>query len=98
MNINITSVNFDADDKLKDFITSKLEKLNRFYDKITGAEVFLRLNNNQEPDNKLVEIKVMIPGNDLFAKKQAKAFEAAADEAVDALKSQLTKHKEKQKK
>ncbi len=98
MNINITSVNFDADNKLKDFITSRLEKLNRFYDKITGADVFLRLNNNQEPDNKLVEIKVMIPGNDLFAKKQAETFEAAADEAADALKSQLSKHKEKLKK
>ena len=95
MNINISSVQFDADIKLKDFITNRLEKLNKFFDKINGVEVFLKLSNNQEVDNKIVEIKLLIPGQDLFAKKQSKTFEEATDEVVDALKSQLVKRKDK---
>jgi putative sigma-54 modulation protein len=97
MNINITSVKFDADVKLKDFISEKLNKLSKFYDKISGADVFLRID-NKDAANKTVEIILHIPGNDLFAKKQNKSFEAAADEVTDALKSQLMKHKEKIKK
>ena len=95
MNIQITSVHFDADQKLKDFIQNRLDKLNLYFDNIIGAEVYLRLGNNQEVNNKVVEIKLFIPGNDLFAKKQSKTFEEATDNVIDALKKQITKRKEK---
>jgi|SRR6056297_2753252 len=98
MNINISSVKFDADVKLKDFITKKVEKLSKYVDKITGAEIFLRLDNNQKVSNKVVEIKINVPGQELFAKKESKTFEQATDDAVDALKSQIMKYKDKLKK
>jgi len=37
----------------------------------------------------------LLPGNELFAKKQCNSFEEAADSAVQALKKQVEKHKNK---
>jgi len=96
MNIKIHSIHFDADVKLKSFIESKVQKLIRVYDDIIGAEVFLRLVKSQKTNNKVAEIKVDIPGSDLFAKKQSKSFEESTDVAIDALRKQLQKFKEKQ--
>jgi putative sigma-54 modulation protein len=95
MDIKIISVHFDADKKLVDFITKKVNKLVKFYEEIIGAEVFLRLENTQDLDNKVAEIKLIIPGNDLFAKKQSKTFEEAADNVIAALRMQIDKHKGK---
>lgn len=95
MNTKIHSVHFDADKKLLDFIESKITKLTQFYEGIIASEVFLRLENTPDLDNKVVEIKLEIPGNDLFAKRQSSTFESATDQAVDALKRQITKVKEK---
>ncbi len=96
MNIQIHSVRFDADKKLIDFVNLKLEKLITFGDGIVNAEVYLRLNKDQDRENKISEIKVELPGGPLFARKQSKTFEEATDQAIDALKKQITKHKQKQ--
>lgn len=96
MNIKIHSIHFDADKKLTDFIETKIIKLSQFHDSIIGAEIFLRLEKAQNDDNKISEIRIDIPGTDLFAKKQSNTFEAATDAAIDALRKQVTKHKEKQ--
>jgi putative sigma-54 modulation protein len=96
MNIRINAVRFDADTKLEEFIEKKVSKLARYFDDIINAEVFLRLEHTADLDNKVVEIKLDIPGSDLFARKQSKSFEEATDIVVDALKQQILKHKEKQ--
>jgi len=95
MNIQIHSVRFDADKKLIDFVQQKLEKLNQFGEDIVNAEVYLRLDKDQDRENKISEIKLEVSGKPLFAKKQSKTFEEATDEAIDALKKQITKHKHK---
>ena len=95
MNIQIHSVRFDADKKLIDFVQQKLEKLNQFGEDIVNAEVYLRLDKDQERENKISEIKLEISGKPLFAKKQSKTFEEATDDAIDALKKQITRQKQK---
>lgn len=95
MDIQIQSLGFDADKKLIDFIKSKTTKLIKFSDNIISAKVILRLQNSQTDDNKVVEIKLEIPKNSIFAKRNNKTFEEATDNVVDALKRQLTKKKEK---
>jgi len=95
MNIKINAVKFDADKKLEDFIETKLHKLNKIYDDIVGVEVFLKVDNTPATENKITEIKIDLPGNELFAKKQCKSFEEATDTALLALKRQLKKHKDK---
>ena len=92
MKLQVHSIHFDADIKLIDFIQKKLNKLETFYDRLVDGEVFLRLN-NEGIENKTVEIKVRVPGNQLFAIEKARSFEAATDLAADALVIQLKKFK-----
>lgn len=95
MDLIISSLHFKADVKLENFIREKTAKLTPLYDNVLGCEVVLRLDPASDNSNKIAEIKVIIPGNDLFSKKQAKTFEEAVDTAVDVLKRQLRKRKEK---
>lgn len=95
MDIKMHSIRFDADQKLLTFIDTKIKKLPTVYDDIMGAEVFLRLNNDEDRENKLVEIKLDVKGQTVFAKKQCKTFEEATDLSVEALKKQLVKRKAK---
>jgi len=57
--------------------------------------VFLRLDKDDERENKITEIKVEYPRGPLFARKQSKTFEEATDLVVDALKRQIVKQKGK---
>jgi len=95
MNIKINTVRFSADQKLEKFVQNKVKKLVQYYDDIIGAEVFLKLGNTPGVGNKITEIRIDLPGSELFAKKQSKSFEESTDNAIDALKKQITKHKEK---
>ncbi len=97
MKVQVHSIHFDADSKLISFIQKKLDKLETFYDRTVDGEVFLRLN-NEGVENKTVEIKLRVPGDQLFAVEKAKSFEEATDLAADALRIQLTKFKNKVKK
>ena len=97
MNIKINSVKFSPTRQLESFVEEKIKKLGQFYEDIIGAEIFLKLENTQNLENKVAEIRLEIPGNELFAKKQSKSFEESTDGAIDALKKQITRHKEKRK-
>jgi len=95
MNIAFNSVRFKADQKLETFISEKLEKLSKVHDGIIGFDITMKLENTEQPENKSVEIRAKIRGNDAIASKVAKTFEEAADEVVKALKKQLIKVKDK---
>ncbi len=95
MTVKIQSIHFDADKKLLNFIENKVGKLNTYSNKIIDSEVYLRLDKSSSHENKIAEIKLLVPGNDLFAKRQCKSFEEATDSAVEALRRQLKKQKEK---
>lgn len=95
MTVKVQSIHFDADVKLLDFIETKVGKLGQFHDNIINGEVFLRLDKAENHENKVAEIKLAIPGKELFAKRQCKSFEEATDLAVEALRRQIKKYKEK---
>lgn len=95
MNITVQSIKFDADQKLVDFIKRKSAKLDQFLDNIIEGVCYLRLENVEDEANKVVEIKINIPGSQLFAKAQAKSFEEATDVAVESLRRQIGKYKTK---
>ncbi len=95
MTPKIQSVHFDADKKLIGFINEKVSKLSQFHDGIIDTDVILRLDKSNDQNNKTAEIKLNLKGSQLFAKKQCITFEEAIDSAVDALRSQIKKAKEK---
>lgn len=94
MKLQVHSIHFNADQKLVNYIQKKVDKLETFYDRLVGGKVFLRLN-NEGADNKTVEIKLSVPGAQLFAVEKSRSFEAATDLATDALRMQLKKFKAK---
>ncbi len=94
MKLQVHSIHFNADRKLVEFIRKKINKLETFYDRMVDGEVFLRIN-NEGVENKTVEIKLKVPGTHLFAIEKARSFEAAADVATNALRTQLKKLKTK---
>lgn len=89
MKIHIQTPDFKADQKLLDFVTEKVQKLGKFSDRIHEASILMKLDNSDTKENKVCEIKLGIPGKDLFATRQSKSFEEAAAKAIDALKSQI---------
>lgn len=96
MNVQIQTVHFDADQKLLDHVQKKVAKLSTFHDRITGIEVYLKLDNmSAKIKDKIAEIKVYIPKHSLFAKHESKVFEESFDQALDSLIIQIKKQKEK---
>ncbi|MFV0564598.1 MAG: ribosome hibernation-promoting factor, HPF/YfiA family [Flavobacteriaceae bacterium] len=95
MKVNTQSVNFNADKKLIDFIQKRMDTLDLFYDKVITSDVFLKVENTSEKENKIFEARVSVPGDILIVKKQCKSFEEGADSAAASLERQLKKRKEK---
>ncbi|MDE6779079.1 MAG: ribosome-associated translation inhibitor RaiA [Alistipes sp.] len=95
MNVQIQSVKFDADRKLVEFVEHKMSKLDRFADRATGADVIMKLDKDHEKGNKVATVTLHMPGDELVAEGRATRFEEAVDEAIDALKRQLERFKDK---
>ncbi|MFT4968917.1 MAG: putative sigma-54 modulation protein [Chitinophagales bacterium] len=96
MNVQFHPSGFTASEQLKEFIEKKLEKLETFFDKIVDADVYLKLESHQQVKDKTSEFKLNVPGDTLFSSETAKNFEVATDLAVESLRRQLKKYKEKQ--
>ena len=94
MNMNVHSIHFDADAKLIEHIRTRLDKLNQFHDGILTSEVFLKLEHDSDNrENKVVEVRLAVPGRELFAKRNSKSFEEAADLVAEALRRQVLRTK-----
>ncbi|MBT8243716.1 MAG: ribosome-associated translation inhibitor RaiA [Winogradskyella sp.] len=95
MKVNIQSINFIADRKLKDFIQKRFDKLDIFYDKIIQTDVYLKVENTSDKENKIFEAKLSVPGDVFVVKKQGKSFEEGADLVASSFERQLKRRKEK---
>jgi putative sigma-54 modulation protein len=96
MKVFTQSVNFNADNQLIELVEAKVSALTKFHDKIVDAEVFLKVQKTSEKENKITEVKINIPGSELIITRETKTFEEGISSAVDSLKRQLKKSKEKQ--
>ena len=95
MKVNVQSVNFHADQKLVNFIQRKLDKLENYYDKVIYADVYLKVEKASDKENKVSEILLSIPGDEVICKKRGRKFEIGVDECVSSLQRQLQKRKRK---
>ena len=97
MNVRIQTVHFNADVKLADYITRKVEKLSTFHDNITSVDVFLKLDNLvHNIKDKIVELRIHVPRRDFFVKCSSKSFEESFDNALEAMINQIKRQKQKQ--
>ena len=95
MKVNVHAVNFTVDGKLVDFIQERMNKLEKYYDKVVDADIYLKVEKTSDKENKIVEIKVNVPGDDFMLKNQCKTFEEAVENASESLERLLVKRKEK---
>ncbi|HLV51838.1 MAG TPA: ribosome-associated translation inhibitor RaiA [Flavobacterium sp.] len=95
MTINLQTVNFTAKDGLEEYVNRKLSKLEQYYDKIIAVQVAMRVENVSEKENKFVDIKLEVPGDDIVVKKSGQSFEECIDLSVDTLKKLIIRKKEK---
>ena len=95
MKVRFHTVNFTADIKLLNFVQKKMDKLDVFYDHIVDGDAYLKVEPSSDRANKLVEIKLKVPGREIVVKKHCKSFEEATDQSVEALRRSLMKYKEK---
>lgn len=96
MNINFQSVNYTADVKLIEFAEKRIQKISQFYVNIVDVYVYTKVENTSDRINKVVELKIGIPGDDVVVKKKAKSFEEAINSAADSAERILKRRKEKQ--
>ena len=97
MDLRIQTVHFNADKKLIEFIEKKLTKIEKMWDAIQAFEVTLKIDKDEASANKVVDIKVIVPGADIVSRKQSPTFEEAVDLLIDVLQRQVIKAKEKKK-
>lgn len=97
MNVKIQTVHFTADEKLVEYVTKKVDKLNTFHERITKVDVFLKLDNVVHTiKDKIAEIRVHVPRHDFFVKSSSKSFEESFDSALESMVNQMKRQKEKQ--
>ncbi|MFM9988533.1 ribosome hibernation-promoting factor, HPF/YfiA family [Flavobacterium sp.] len=95
MKVNVHAVNFNVDKKLVDFVEERMSKLEKFYDKVVSYDVFLKVEKTSDKENKIVEAKIIVPGDEFIVKKQCKTFEEGVELASESLERLLVKRKEK---
>lgn len=95
MQIQIQSLHFDAGTALQQETNEKLIKLDKIYDRIESAQVTLKKEHSTNNNDCIVEVRLAIPKDDLFAKEAAGTFAQALSQVVEDLKKQLLKRKDK---
>jgi putative sigma-54 modulation protein len=95
MKVNVHAVNFNVDGKLVDFVQDRMDKLEKYYDKVVSADIYLKVEKTSDKENKIVEVKMNVPGDDFMVKKQCKTFEEGIELSAESLGRLLLKRKEK---
>ncbi|MHA3789683.1 ribosome hibernation-promoting factor, HPF/YfiA family [Flavobacterium hauense] len=95
MKVNVHAVNFNVDRKLIGYVQDRLNRLEKYYDRVVNSDVYFKLDNTSEKQNKIAEIKITVPGDEFIVKKQCKSFEEAVELAADSMERLLMKRKEK---
>ena len=95
MDKTIEPVNFNASQELITHVGEIFDKLVKFNDKIISADIYLKSLRETPRKDKLVEVRIFLPGKDVFVKQEADSFVSAAQQAFDRLKVLVKKEKEK---
>jgi len=93
MNYIIQSPNNEISIEREEVIKDKFRRLEKLLPSILRCDIVLKTEKSGEQNSFIVEGKLMIPGNDLFAKEQAASYEIAADRACVDLENQIRKQR-----
>ncbi|WP_424963962.1 HPF/RaiA family ribosome-associated protein [Ekhidna sp.] len=96
MDIQVTPVNFNASQDLISHMKDYFKKLTKYNDQITSMDVFME-SISDEKDDKLVKLKILAPGHELYLQSNKGDFVTAAQDVYDRMKRQLIDQKERDK-
>jgi putative sigma-54 modulation protein len=91
MQLNLTGHHVDITPALKDYLNTKLARIERHFDNVTDISCILTV----EKLRHKAEAKVNVSGGTLFADSVEDDMYAAIDGLIDKLDRQIKKHKEK---
>ncbi len=95
MNINVRTLHCQADERLVNFIRTKLQRLHKIYHRIEGIDVRLIEEKKGSRASKVAEVQMHVPGGWLVDRKSSASFESAINASMETLRRQLTRYKEK---
>lgn len=97
MNIyKISGRNLEITEALRDYVSSKLDRLDRFNENITEARVVMSVRDSKDSHRRnRIEVQINIPGGIIRAEESNSDMYAAVDRVVDVLERQLRKFKTK---
>ena len=94
MNLTISGHHLDVTPALRNYVTTKLDRITRHFDQVVGVKVLLSVENQKEKEKRQhAECSVHVKGSDLFAESAHEDLYAAVDELVDKLDRQVVRHK-----
>ena len=97
MNIQVNAP-FQVNEQLQQLIEEKVNKLSKYFERITTAQVFLKNVENRRQHSvdtsKVVEVRLEVPGNSLYADASAESYEKALAEAAEKVGRQLRRYKQ----
>ena len=91
MKIDITGHHIEITSSLKDYVNSKMERVERHFDLVNSSHVVLSVEKNRQKAEATLQLK----GNKIFAESVDEDMYAAIDSLTDKLDRQVKKHKEK---
>lgn len=89
--INVQAVDITIGDEVKDTIRKSITRLNRFYDRIEWADIYLEDKKEKKTQQKQVSIRLGVPGNDPFASEYGDNFHELLTNVEEKLRRQLEK-------
>ena len=94
MNLTISGHHLEVTPALRNYVTSKLDRISRHFDQVVDVKVILSIEKPKEKERRQrAECNIHVKGNDLFAESSHHDLYAAVDELVDKLDRQVVRHK-----
>ena len=96
MNLTISGHHLEVTPALRNYVTSKLDRINRHFDQMVDVKVLLSVEKQKEKEKRQkAECNIRVKGSDLFAESSHEDLYAAVDELMDKLDRQVVRHKDK---
>lgn len=93
MTINIQYVRMATSETMNEYVTDKLNKLNKKFDWIIGAVVHFSVEHNDKTKGKICKMELSLPGPRIFATSNEDNYEDAVKHTIKDLEKQLKKRK-----
>jgi len=91
MNLSISGHHLEVTPALRDYVSQKLERITRHFDRVIDVKVFLSVDKLEQK----AEINIHVPGKEIFAESSHTDLYAAIDTLADKVDRQVLKYKNK---